>query len=284
MRKLSTNRTFCINPWTFASPEQPCPEGRSEREHPKRGSSNLQKCPNEIEAHVLTYNKNIFENPIFFNLYLKREAVALKRYQSWTPIDYTPPTFDLGIPFSPMKGISIAMRSPAKRALTMISSPNCNDKQVVDDKEIIASMAAADCYLENSIVDMWYIITNNNQLSRHKGSSNRFYFTTYVYMMNIIDNLTLPKKPTTRYDSCDTLLIPQEVKDFQIVYVKTDYPDNINLHDCGIYTMCHMETHYESLLTTLRAKYAARILLHPNNLLRDDTLCKAKLEARATQQ
>ena len=33
-----------------------------------------------------------------------------------------------------------------------------------------------------------------------------------------------------------------------------------------------------------RAKYAAQILLDLNNLLQDNTLCKAKLEARARQQ
>ncbi|KAJ8434393.1 hypothetical protein Cgig2_014240 [Carnegiea gigantea] len=184
------------------------------------------------------------------------------------------------------------------------------------DKEAIASMASADSHLENSILDVWSIIMNKKQLTRQTTRPSRFFFTTYAYIailhaqkssfkyqefyriVNIIDNLTLPKKPSTRYGDCATLLKrffskyliqrgrprAEEVKDFQTVYVKTDYQDNINLHDCGIYTMRHMETYYEAFLRTLRAKYAARILLDEDNLLRDSTLHKAKLEARARQQ
>ncbi|KAJ8431217.1 hypothetical protein Cgig2_016776 [Carnegiea gigantea] len=47
------------------------------------------------------------------------------------------------------------------------------------NKETIALMAVADNHLENSTVDVWSIIMNNNQLSRQKRSSNRFYSTTY---------------------------------------------------------------------------------------------------------
>ena len=39
----------------------------------------------------------------------------------------------------------------------------------------------------------------------------------------------------------------EEVKSFRTVYVKTEYQDNVNLHDCGIYTMRHMETYYGDL-------------------------------------
>jgi len=50
------------------------------------------------------------------------------------------------------------------------------------DKETIASMATAESHLENSIVDVWSIIMNKNQLSRQKRSLKRFYFTKYVYV------------------------------------------------------------------------------------------------------
>ncbi|KAJ8430389.1 hypothetical protein Cgig2_032128 [Carnegiea gigantea] len=242
------------------------------------------------------------------------------------------------------------------------------------DKEAIASMAAVDSHLKNSILDMWSIIMNKKQLSRETMHPSRFFFTTYTTILhaqkasfkyqefykvmqletqrtnwlnfntidlmcsliqlfivlhvffpilrsehfflivfqfadktvNIIDNLTLPKNPSTRYGNCDSVLKhffskylmqrgrpkAKEVKNFRTIYVKTDNQDSINLHDCGIYTMRHMETYYgnlpswdhgfqeekETLLRTLRAKYAARIFLHPDDMLRDNTLRKAKLE------
>ncbi|KAJ8441762.1 hypothetical protein Cgig2_009008 [Carnegiea gigantea] len=141
------------------------------------------------------------------------------------------------------------------------------------DKETIASMATADSRLENSIVD-----TAIQQAHNSSFKCQEFYKT-----MNIMDNLTLLEKPNTRYDNYDTQLSKTEVKGFQTVYVEIDYQNKINLHNCGIYTIRHMETYYEALLRTLRAKYATQILLHPNNLLRDDTLHEAKLEARARQ-
>jgi len=45
------------------------------------GSTNLQKCPNEVEVHALTQDENLFEDPNFFDAYLKMEDVALKHYQ-----------------------------------------------------------------------------------------------------------------------------------------------------------------------------------------------------------
>ncbi|KAJ8429730.1 hypothetical protein Cgig2_023119 [Carnegiea gigantea] len=113
--------------------------------------------------------------------------------------------------------------------------------------------------------------------------SEHFFFVVFQFsdkIVNIIDNLMLLEKSSTRYGNCDTLL------------------DNINLYDCGIHTMRHVETYYgdlqswdhvfqkekEALLRILRVKYAAQILLDPDNLLRDNTLCKAKLETRVREQ
>ncbi|KAJ8422607.1 hypothetical protein Cgig2_010968 [Carnegiea gigantea] len=113
--------------------------------------------------------------------------------------------------------------------------------------------------------------------------SEHFFFAVFQFAdktVNIIDNLMLPKKPITRYGNCDTLL------------------DNMDLYDCEIHTMRHMKTYYsdlqsrdhvfqkekEALLRILRAKYAARILLDPDNLFRDNTLRKAKVEARVREQ
>ncbi|KAJ8437480.1 hypothetical protein Cgig2_002981 [Carnegiea gigantea] len=178
-------------------------------------------------------DKNLFEDLDFFNAYLKMEVIALKHFQGGTPVDYTPPTFKLGIPLSPVKGTPSVKRSPIKMTHMTISSPTCNDEQVcfgdyedrhtimdivaniamqysnldqhkattncgrkmrscmssMHDKahrlwiyrETIALMAAADNHLENSIVDVWSIIMNNDQLSRQKGGPKRFYFTIYVY-------------------------------------------------------------------------------------------------------
>ncbi|KAJ8432303.1 hypothetical protein Cgig2_019232 [Carnegiea gigantea] len=112
------------------------------------------------------------------------------------------------------------------------------------DKEAIASMASADSHMENSILDVWSIIMNKKQLSREHFFLIVFQFADKT--VNIIDNLALSEKPSTRYGDCDTLL--------------------------------------EAFLRTLRAKYAARILLDQDNLLRDSTPYRAKLEERARQQ
>ena len=53
------------------------------------------------------------------------------------------------------------------------------------DRETIASMAAADNHLENSIVDVWFIIMNNDQLSRQKRAPKRFYFAIYVCVSHV---------------------------------------------------------------------------------------------------
>ncbi|KAJ8426039.1 hypothetical protein Cgig2_021397 [Carnegiea gigantea] len=101
--------------------------------------------------------------------------------------------------------------------------------------------------------------------------SEHFFLIVFQFAdktMNIIDNLTLPKNPSARYDDCDTLLKrffskyliqrgrpkAKEIKNFRTVYVKTDYQDNINLHDCGIYAMCHMNTYYGSIVKDAKSK------------------------------
>ncbi|KAJ8432412.1 hypothetical protein Cgig2_013826 [Carnegiea gigantea] len=93
----------------------------------------------------------------------------------------------------------------------------------------------------------------------------------YYMMVNIINNLTLPKNLVqemaivipNQYIFPNTYLIyiytklktnqnhfyqrAEETKDFRTVYVKIDYQDNINLHNCGIYIMHHMETYSSDL-------------------------------------
>ncbi|KAJ8437396.1 hypothetical protein Cgig2_020415 [Carnegiea gigantea] len=174
------------------------------------------------------------------------------------------------------------------------------------DKEAIASMAAADSHLENGILDVWSIIMNKNQLSKETIRPSRFFFPTYVYLLfpilrskyfflilfqfadktvNITNNLKLQENLSTRYDDCDSVL-----KHFFSKYSKlsnslcqTDCQDNINLHDCGIYTMHYMETYYGSIVKDTKSKYDARILLHLDNMLRDNELQKVKLDAKARQ-
>ena len=58
------------------------------------------------------------------------EDVALKHSQHRTPIDYTPPTFDLGIPLSPERRTPTAISSPIKGTPIISSSPAYNDEQV----------------------------------------------------------------------------------------------------------------------------------------------------------
>ncbi|KAJ8423354.1 hypothetical protein Cgig2_026114 [Carnegiea gigantea] len=127
--------------------------------------------------------------------------------------------------------------------------------------------------------------------------SEHFFLVIFQFAyktVNIIDNLTLPENPSTRYGNYDTLLLQITFTNAETLLLK----GNINLHDCEIYIMRHMETYYgdlqswddgfqkerEALLRTLRAKYASRILLYLDNMLRDNTLRKGKLEAKARQQ
>ena len=58
------------------------------------------------------------------------EAVALKHCQHQTQIDYTPPTFDLGIPLSPERRCETVISSPNKTAHTISCSTAYNDEQV----------------------------------------------------------------------------------------------------------------------------------------------------------
>ncbi|KAJ8435402.1 hypothetical protein Cgig2_009653 [Carnegiea gigantea] len=96
----------------------PCSECGREREPPSAG-------PNDpIE------NEHFFNDPTFFDAYLKMEVVALKHYQHRTPIDYTPPTFDLGNPFSPKWRTPTTISSPIKGTPIISSSPAYNDEQV----------------------------------------------------------------------------------------------------------------------------------------------------------
>ena len=74
-------------------------------------------------------------DPDFFYAYLKLKAVTLKHYQGRTPIDYTPPTYDLGIQFSPMKGPPSVMSSPTKRIHMTINSPNFAQQKVKGKKD-----------------------------------------------------------------------------------------------------------------------------------------------------
>ncbi|KAJ8429733.1 hypothetical protein Cgig2_023122 [Carnegiea gigantea] len=163
----------------------------------------------------------------------------------------------------------------------------------------IASAAAGDSHLEHSILDVWSIIMNKKQLSRQTClqaffpilRSKHFFFVVFQFAnktVNIIGNLMLPEKPSTRYGNCDTLLklakslLPDaKMLLLKTIYAKTNYQDNIDLYNCGIHTMHHLETYYddlqswdhvfqkekEALLRILRVKYAARILLDPDNLL-----------------
>ncbi|KAJ8439034.1 LOW QUALITY PROTEIN: hypothetical protein Cgig2_014454 [Carnegiea gigantea] len=83
---------------TFYSP---CSKCGSERELPMAGpNDSIKKCLNEVGDHGLTQDEHFFNDPKFFDAYKKMEAVALKHYQCRTPMDYTLPTFNLGIPLS----------------------------------------------------------------------------------------------------------------------------------------------------------------------------------------
>lgn len=81
-------------------------------------------------SSCLNQDKHLFNDPDFFNAYLKMEVVALKHYQHLTPIDYTLRTFDLGIPLSYEWRIPTAISSPTKRTHVIISSPTYIDEQV----------------------------------------------------------------------------------------------------------------------------------------------------------
>ncbi|KAJ8422110.1 LOW QUALITY PROTEIN: hypothetical protein Cgig2_011153 [Carnegiea gigantea] len=100
------------------------------------GETDLQEeCGIEREPPMAGLNdpiedEHFFNDPKFFDAYLKMEAVALKHYQHRTLIDYIPPTFDLGIPFSPEQRTPTAISSSIKGTPTISSSPAYNDKRV----------------------------------------------------------------------------------------------------------------------------------------------------------
>ncbi|KAJ8426863.1 hypothetical protein Cgig2_008658 [Carnegiea gigantea] len=140
-----------LTPCPPPAPRPPCSECGREREPPlagpndpieqrfliqqvishiAHGYTNIQKCPNEVETHGLTQDEHFFNDPAFFDAYLKMEAVALKHYQHRTPIDCTPLTFDLGIPLSPERRTPTTISSPIKGTPIISSSPAYNDEQV----------------------------------------------------------------------------------------------------------------------------------------------------------
>ncbi|KAJ8429734.1 hypothetical protein Cgig2_023123 [Carnegiea gigantea] len=90
--------------------------------HIADGSTELQKSPNEAEVHGLTHDEHFFNNHEFFDAYLKMEALVLKHYQHRTPMNYTPLTFDLGIPLSREQRIPTAtyQRNSYNKQLTYI--------------------------------------------------------------------------------------------------------------------------------------------------------------------
>ncbi|KAJ8429738.1 hypothetical protein Cgig2_023127 [Carnegiea gigantea] len=57
---------------------------------------------------------HFFDNHEFFDAYLKMEAVVLKHYQHRTPMNYTPLTFNLGIPLSLERRIPTTISFPIK--------------------------------------------------------------------------------------------------------------------------------------------------------------------------
>jgi len=62
------------------------------------------------------------------------------------------------------------------------------------DKEAIALMAAAYCHLENSILDVWFIIMNKNKLLRQTMHPIRSFFTlidVFPYNIKCLPKLTL---------------------------------------------------------------------------------------------
>ncbi|KAJ8435401.1 hypothetical protein Cgig2_009652 [Carnegiea gigantea] len=156
---------------------------------------------------------------------------------------------------------------------------NAHDKahRLRINKEVIASMAFADSHLENNILDIailhaqkpsfkyqefygvkqletqrtnWLDLNTADLVFFPIRRSEHFFLVVFQFadnIVNIIDNHTLPEKPSTRYGDCDTLLKRFFSKYLiQCGYSKAE-EDNINLHDCGIYAMRHIETYYGDL-------------------------------------
>ncbi|KAJ8440091.1 hypothetical protein Cgig2_025290 [Carnegiea gigantea] len=67
---------------SLPAPQPPCSECGREREPQLVGLNDpIEKCPNEVETHGLTQDEHFFNNPAFFDAYLKMKVVALKHYQ-----------------------------------------------------------------------------------------------------------------------------------------------------------------------------------------------------------
>ncbi|KAJ8437565.1 hypothetical protein Cgig2_017918 [Carnegiea gigantea] len=110
--------------------------------------------------------------------------------------------------------------------------------------------------------------------------------------MTIIDNRILKTTVDEKYKDCYHIMYmyktlhprSRKIKEFDIEYLELPWQDEVNVHDCGIFVMRHMESYQgqdsscwdagfgkknkEQYLRLLRSIYCARILTHPINKLR----------------
>ncbi|KAJ8441612.1 hypothetical protein Cgig2_023765 [Carnegiea gigantea] len=196
------------------------------------------------------------------------DVVALKHYQRQTQIDYTPPTFDLSIPLSPERRCEIVISSPNKTAHTISCSATYNDEQVclgesahhkMQQEKHNARQRVEDEALQKPAGNVEQPLQSGPHRERRiailHAQKTSFKYQEFYRVMQLETQrtnwLNLNTADLKRFFS--QYLIErgrpkaEEVKSFQTVYVKTEYQDNINLHNCGIYTMRHMETYYGDL-------------------------------------
>ncbi|KAJ8432427.1 hypothetical protein Cgig2_016057 [Carnegiea gigantea] len=326
--------------------------------HIARGYTNVQKCPNEVETYGLTQDEHFFNDPAFFDAYLKMEAVALKHYQHRTPIDYTPLTFDLGIPLSPERSTPTTISSPIKGTPIISSSPSYNDEQAcLGESEgqhtsinAIANIALQYSKSEHHTVqqdkDNGRQQVEDELLQKPKGNVKQPLQNVPQRKRRVIKILPFICRSPYLRDHKDIIkdklthsekvVVNYAFLPFDVDHPKIEELYELNAHDKAhrlwidkeaiasmasadshlensildiailhaqkpsfkyqeFYRVMQLETQrtnwldlntadLEAFLRTLRAKYAARILLDEDSLLRDSTLHKAKLEARARQQ
>ncbi|KAJ8438667.1 hypothetical protein Cgig2_031632 [Carnegiea gigantea] len=116
--------------------------------------------------------------------------------------------------------------------------------------------------------------------------------------ITIINNRILKTTVDEKYEECHHIMVgnfhkymhktlhpgSRKIKEFDIEYLELPWQDEVNVHDCSIFVMRHMDSYQgqdsscwdagfgkknkEQYLRLLRPIYCARILMHPINKLR----------------
>ncbi|KAJ8433030.1 hypothetical protein Cgig2_015457 [Carnegiea gigantea] len=131
------------------------------------------------------------------------------------------------------------------------------DKRLWIFMEGLETMAGKDQDIESPIVDVLCLILNWMERRRNPSTPKRMFFSTNVYMALEKGSTDLTKTFKTvlglereRYSrmKLDESQLNEghkkgtNLKKFSLAFWKLSWQDDTNIHDCGIYTIRHMET------------------------------------------